>query len=50
MSYEKKQPIENKIKIAEEYDRLNGPHLDLGTNYKKYYDGKKGDPNERPHP
>lgn len=50
MSYDKKQPISNNVNIAGEYDRLNGPHLDLDTNYKKYYDGRKGDPKERPHP
>lgn len=50
MSYDKKDPIPNNINRAGQYDKLNGPHLDLDTNYKKFYDGKKGDPNERPVP
>ena len=45
MSYDKKDPIPNNINRAGEYDKLNGPHLDMDTNYKKFYDGKKGDPN-----
>lgn len=50
MSYDKKEPIPNNINRAGEYGKLDGPHLDLGTNYNKFYDGKKGDPNERPRP
>lgn len=50
MSYDKKNPIPNNVNRAGQYDRLNGPHLDLGTNHKIDYDGKKGDNLERPHP
>lgn len=49
-SYDRKNPIPNNINISSEYDRLNGPHLDMDSNYKKHYDGKKGDPNQRPRP
>ena len=31
--YQKKKPIKNKISIAKEYDKLQGPHLDMKTTY-----------------
>jgi len=48
--YDRKTPIPNVINRASEYDKLNGPHIDMDSNYKKDYDGKRGDPNERPKP
>lgn len=50
MSYDRKTPIPNNINRASEYDRLNGPHLDLGTNNKIDYNGKQGDIPERHRP
>jgi hypothetical protein len=45
--YDRKTPIPNVINRASEYDRLNGPHMDMDSNYMKDYDGKKGDPNQK---
>jgi hypothetical protein len=38
--YWKKHPIENRINISKEYDRLKGPNLDINTTYLKDFDGK----------
>lgn len=40
--YFKKKPIENKINLSHEYDRLKGPNLDLNSTYFHDFDGKKG--------
>lgn len=45
----KKKPIQNKIRIAQNYDRLQGPNLSLNSTYQDY-DGKNGDALERPCP
>lgn len=43
--YDRKTPIPNHVYKHSDYDKLNGPNLDMDSNYKKDYDGKKGDHN-----
>lgn len=33
LDFLKKKPVPNKINISHEYDRLNGPHLDMDSIY-----------------
>lgn len=46
----KKCPVENKVNISKEYDRLQGPNLEINSIYLKDYAGDKGDNIERPTP
>ena len=46
----KKKPIKNNVRIAGNYDRLQGPNLNTDSIYLKDYAGKQGDPLERPTP
>jgi len=42
-SYYKQTPIENVVNHDKEYDRLKGPHLDLGSTYTEGFKSVKGD-------
>ena len=46
----KKKPVENKINISKEYERLQGPNLSHKSIYLKEYPGREGDQIERPIP
>lgn len=46
----KKKPIQNKVRIATNYDRLKGPNLSNNSIYLKDFNGKNGDKLERPTP
>ena len=46
----KKKPVENKINISKEYNRLHGPNLSHRSIYLKDFNGKDGDQIERPIP
>ena len=46
----RKKPIQNKIRIASNYDRLQGPNLSHDSVYLKDFDSRKGDDIERPIP
>lgn len=42
--------VPNVIKNDKEYDRLQGPHLDIDSIYRQSFRGKFGDKLDRPHP
>ena len=42
--------VPNVIKLDKEYDRLQGPHLDIDSIYRHSYKGRLGDQLDRPHP
>ena len=46
----RKCPIENKVNISKEYDKLQGDHLEMNSIYLKDFPGNKGDKVEKPHP
>jgi hypothetical protein len=47
--YEQKH-IPNIVNHDKEYDKLQGPHLDLGSTYSNGFKGQNGDKLERPKP
>lgn len=49
-SFNEKSAIPNEVNHDKEYDKLKGPHLDMGSTYGKGFKGSKGDDVERPHP
>ena len=49
-SFYQQKPIPNLVAHAHEYDRLQGPHLDLNSTYQGGFTGRSGDKLERPHP
>ncbi len=49
-SYQKSRAVPNIVKHDKEYDRLQGPHLDMNSTYAEGLGGRKGDPLERPKP
>lgn len=42
--------IPNKVNIAKEYDKLDGPHLDMNSTFRKDYPEKAPDDLSRPKP
>ena len=48
--YPKKKSIENKVYIAKEYDKMDGPHLNLNSTQGKDFTPKKNDDLNRPKP
>ena len=46
----KKKPVQNKINISGDYDRLKGPNLSTSSVYLKDYPGQEGDEISRPVP
>ena len=49
-SFNKKAPIPNKINIAKEYEKLQGPHIAMESRHRKEFEAKPGDINERRRP
>lgn len=44
------KPVPNLVNISKEYDKLQGPHIGLATNYGKSFHDNAGDKIERPKP
>lgn len=49
-SFNGKKAVENVVNHDKEYDRLNGPHLDMASTYAHELSGRKGDKVVKPHP
>ena len=49
-SFYHQKPVPNIVNHDKEYDRLQGPHLDINTVYRTGFSGSKGDKIERQHP
>jgi hypothetical protein len=49
-SFYSQKPVPSPVVFAQEYDRLQGPHLDMNSTYHEGFRGKNGDKLDRPHP
>jgi hypothetical protein len=49
-SFVEQKAIPSLVTYAKEYDKLQGPHLDLNSTYLEGFTNRKGDKVERPHP
>lgn len=49
-SFYQQTPIQNIVNHDKEYEKLKGPHLDMGSTYGEGFKGRKGDKIERPIP